>query len=748
MNPSVSKRAVSFFTDEDRKRQRREMGYIVALLLMVAGLIYAENRVLSLHETIPISSTILMFILININLLFLVLLIFLVVRNLVKLLYDRRRKTMGARLKTRLVMAFITLTILPTTVLFCFSVTFITASVKFWFDVNVEHALESSLRVGQEIYAQADKTNAFFLEEVSAHVSSRELILPEKREQLSDYLQTAREAYHLQGIEVYGEDFEQVAAFFSEEISNEIHPLSPDQLRKESKEKSVTVVFQQVPSGELLRTIGILPRTPDHTQGYVVVTTLIPLKLSKALASISSGVEGYRQMILLKQPFKHIYFLAFSIVALMVVFSAVWFGFYLAKTISIPIKELAEGTLRVAEGDLDVHIDVVADDEIGSLVDSFNKMAFDLRQNRTALERSAQQLRAQNATIEERRQFMEIVLKHVSAGVISMDTEGRITTISKSAEDMLHLSVDAMLNVSYRDLLTGEQLKLAEEILENLVRSTKGAIETTVRITIGEQPRSFLLHINSLKDGQGHPLGMVLVFDDLTELEKAQRLAAWREVARRIAHEVKNPLTPIALAAQRLDRRYSDRIQESVFTECVQTIIDHVSLIRNLVNEFSTFAKFPSAHLLPGRIDAIIEETVALYREAHPSVRFDLAIPEGLPEINLDRQQMKQAMINLVDNAVSAMKGLGAITISVSTDPILKKVRIEVADTGPGVSDEEKIRLFEPYFSTKQTGMGLGLTIVNSIIADHFGMIRVLDNRPQGARFVIELPMLERCKQE
>jgi two-component system nitrogen regulation sensor histidine kinase NtrY len=228
--------------------------------------------------------------------------------------------------------------------------------------------------------------------------------------------------------------------------------------------------------------------------------------------------------------------------------------------------------------------------------------------------------------------------------------------------------------------------------------------------------------------------------DDLTELEKAQRMAAWREVARRIAHEVKNPLTPISLSAQRLKRKYSKQINEPVFDECTQMIINHCELIRNLVNEFSTFARFPTADPQPCALAPIIEETVALYKEGHPNVLFKAHLPNTLPSMNLDRQQIKQSMINLVDNALSAIRRHGTITIAVSHDPILKLVRIEVADDGVGISNEDKIRLFEPNFSTKKTGMGLGLTIVNSIISDHGGMISVQDNLPRGAKFVIELP--------
>ena len=232
-----------------------------------------------------------------------------------------------------------------------------------------------------------------------------------------------------------------------------------------------------------------------------------------------------------------------------------------------------------------------------------------------------------------------------------------------------------------------------------------------------------------------------MVFDDLTEMEKGQRMAAWREVARRIAHEVKNPLTRITLSAQRLKRKYSKQLNEPVFDECTQTIIDHVDLIRNLVNEFSLFARFPSAN--PQRCDLfpIIEETLALYREGHPTIKFEINNTSDIPPLNLDRQQIKQAFINLIDNAIGAIKAEGSVSFAVTHDPILKRVRIEVVDNGQGIADEAKTRLFEPNFSTKKSGMGLGLTIVSTIIADHNGFISVQDNVQQGAKFVIELPV-------
>ena len=250
-----------------------------------------------------------------------------------------------------------------------------------------------------------------------------------------------------------------------------------------------------------------------------------------------------------------------------------------------------------------------------------------------------------------------------------------------------------------------------------------------------------MTHITALKDEAKRLIGTVIVFDDLTELEKAERMAAWREVARRIAHEVKNPLTPITLAAQRLQRKYYKQIKEPVFSECTTTITEHVKLIRNLVNEFAEFARFPTANPKPENIIHVIEDTLIPYKNNHPNIRFDFKAINKLPKINIDKNQIKQAMMNLLTNAVASIDNTGKITVLLSYEPALTKVRIEVLDNGKGISDNEKIKLFEPYFSTKKKGMGLGLAIVNTIVSDHNGTISVYDNIPKGAKFVIELPV-------
>jgi two-component system nitrogen regulation sensor histidine kinase NtrY len=705
---------------------------------------FVESRIINFGADIAVSNTVLMFILININLLLLVLMIYLVFRNLVKLIYDRRRNVLGSKIRTKLVIAFVSLTLLPTIVLFFFSINFITSSIEFWFNVPVEQALENSLWVGGRIYSRAEENNRFFLERISYQLKAKNLLDPKNKEALSHYIRIVQREFNLDAVEVYAPTSERLTFALAPKLENEYFGIiSAEDFHKELPSDGIRSISQTIPSGEFVKTIGTVPFAvqPGEAVGFVVATILIAPDLSENLQFIRRGFSEYQQIKLLKKPIQITYYISLSIVALLVLFCAIWFGFFMARSISLPIKELAEGTRRVAEGELSYSINRLGDDEFGSLVNSFNQMTKDLRTSREQLELSARMLRHQNIEIEEKRRFMEIVLKSVSAGVVTLDARGIISTMNKSAEKMLNLKSEQILNKNYKHLLTGQFLELANDIMDSLPVSRGDTIELPLKLTIEGRPRSFLISVNALKDDAGQHMGTLMVFDDLTELEKGQRMAAWREVARRIAHEVKNPLTPIALSAQRLKRKYAQFVDDTIFEECTETIISQVELIRNLVNEFSSFARFPSANPIPCHLMPIVEETLALYREGHSGINFKINNTSDIPILNIDRQQMKQALLNLIDNAIGALKGTGNITISLTHDPILKKVRMEVADDGPGISNEDKTRLFQPNFSTKKTGMGLGLTIVNTIIADHNGMINVQDNTPRGAKFVIELPV-------
>ena len=674
-----------------------------------------------------------------------VFLIFLVFRNLIKLFYERRRKVEGSKLRTKLVATFITLTLLPAIVLFFFSLHFITASIEFWFKIPIDQSLKNSLAVGRNIYKLVEDNNTFFLDKAAYQIASRNLLSPGNKKELLNYTQVVQRAFNLNVVEVYSANFKQLTYSVSSKLEDKaIKPMSADAFQKGRDIDSNTwSVSQNVGGGEFIRNISAIPfgAKGNKIKGFVVISVLLPPDLAKNLVSISKGFEEYQQTKMLKQPVRFTYYITLAIVGLLVVFCAIWFGMYLSKSITIPIMELAEGTRRVAGGDLTYNISVVADDEIKTLVDSFNKMTRDLRFNRKELELSAHKLYVQNIEIEERRRYMEIVLNNVSTGVISIDSNGLVETINDSAEKMLDLDASTITKKSYKHILKNQHKALADEIYDRFWNKREESLSLSLNMKIAGKAKSFKINFNSLKDDAGRQIGLVMVFDDMTELEKAQRMAAWREVARRIAHEVKNPLTPISLSAQRLKRKYKQTVDDPVFEECTQTIIDHTDLIRNLVNEFAAFARFPTANLEPCELPPIISETIALYKEGLPNIAFNINIADDIPVMNLDRQQIKQTLINLIDNAIASIRTRGEINVSVEHNKTKKIIKLIVADTGTGISDIEKPSLFEPDFTTKKSGMGLGLAIVNTIISDHKGKIYVEDNEPHGAKFVIELPV-------
>jgi len=420
------------------------------------------------------------------------------------------------------------------------------------------------------------------------------------------------------------------------------------------------------------------------------------------------------------------------------------FGFHLAKNMTGPIKALAEGTQEVANGNLDVYIDDSrTDDEIGGLVESFNKMTQDLKAGKSQLEQININLQETNIELDQRRSYMEIVLKNVAAGVISLDSNGCITTINKSVGKILGLEVESVLNKDYHDILPPEYLQQVEDLLQEVNRNSRLPFEKEIKLSLPSKTLHLTTYITPLKDEKENHLGLVIVIEDVTQLQKAHRVAAWREVARRIAHEIKNPLTPIQLSAQRLRRRYKDKFFEDgrIFNECTETIITQVETLKNMVNEFYNFARMPATKPSPNDLNQIINETIPLYRGAHRDIVFKFEYPEKMPSLNLDKDQVKRALINILDNAVAAIGKKGKLTIKTFCDDTLNVAGVEIADNGCGLLPEEKSRLFEPYFSTKKSGTGLGLTIVNSIISDHHGYIRVKDNHPKGTIFRIELPI-------
>jgi len=703
----------------DERKRRRVWTVILSCLVLIPLLTFVETKVFQLGAVpFPVSGNVLVFVIINFNVFLLLLMVFLVLRNLAQLVFERKKKILGAKLRKKLVISFVSLSLIPTALLFFISLQFVSTSMDYWFNIKVEQSLLESLHVAQDVY-QGKKEE---MQRLGANIARRIQSQDGGRTgtpALDALLTDIVDSHGLACLEIISPQRTTVTRIAGGQFRDGAHvpEILPDLLRKALSGDAGQIAIQQTTGGELVRSLVPVTLGADGKNPHVlIVSALIPQSRLERMQIISSGLEGYRQLMQLKQPIKTSLLVILLIVTLLIVFSAIWFGFFVARSLTDPIDKLAVATRRVADGELDFVVETDAGDEMGTLVESFNQMTRDVLASQKELEASNQEL-------ENRRRYTEIILQNVAAGVISLDAAGRITTINRFAEELLKIDKKAILHYDYRQVLNADHQEVLNNFYAELDRSGKGTIELPLRLKVRDNSFSLRVNMTRLVDEYGKELGVVLVFDNLTELEKAQRMAAWREVARRIAHEVKNPLTPIQLSAQRLRKRYLDKLGEEgeVFDVCTKTIVNQVDELKRLVSEFSNFARMPAVQKSMNSLRAMAEEAMVLFREGHKNIRFAFVCNADVPKFPFDLE----------------------VTVSgkIAVDDEQKMVFLEVRDDGPGVKDEDKHRLFEPYFSTKKSGTGLGLAIASTVVADHGGYIRVKDNLPRGARFIIELPL-------
>jgi two-component system nitrogen regulation sensor histidine kinase NtrY len=430
-------------------------------------------------------------------------------------------------------------------------------------------------------------------------------------------------------------------------------------------------------------------------------------------------------------------------VSLLLLLASTWIGLYLAKRITGPVGELVEATERVMAGDLDHPVSGPAVDELGQLITSFNRMTAKLKVSQDGLERSRFDLETKNRELDRRRRYMETVLENIATGIVSFDRDGFVTRINQSAVRLLDLD-PGLTGRHYRDVFRGEALTPFRQLLDAM-GSAKGrpALEEELDLAIADRELHISVYITTISGAEAEPSGLLMVLDDLTQLLRAQKVAAWREVARRLAHEIKNPLTPIQLSAQRIRKHFRSSSPElaRVVEEGTGTIIEEVDSLKNLVDEFSQFARMPSVSAAPHELNPLVSGTLDLYDGLFSGLTLTRLFALDIPKVMVDPELIRRVFINIIDNAIEANGGEGQVVVATSHDHDLQMARVEVADDGPGISPADRDKLFMPYYSTKLRGSGLGLAIVKRLVAEHRGRIRVVENQPRGARFVIELPL-------
>ncbi len=736
---------------DNRSEEHKRRLFWEGLVILAAGLgvflfAFLQSRSPQLSDSDSLIGNLTFILLINLNIILLVLLVFLVGRNLLKLFYERRRKLPGAHLRSRLVLAFLGISLFPAVLLFFIGVGFMTQSIENWFALRVERSLSSALEVVDGVYARLTDETLTHARAIARTIISQELLEPTHYERLQARMNNERRERGLTQLVVYSAALTLVAhapetsgALTAPQLSEALL----EQVRSELEEVQQIVTLEQA---ELVYG-GVPVIIGEHLAGVVVAGAQVPVDIGRQGLQVVEALGEYRQLRILKQPIKNNYVITMFLVTLVVIFSAIWVGVYLAKKITVPLQQLSAATREVAQGHWAHRIEGEGEDEIGTLVSAFNRMTVDLQQSHQEL--------------EARRRYMEILLGNINAGVVSFNRAGRLSTLNRAAEQLLRLHAASVIGQDYRDVFSASEFQAVQRIVHDLllVQHDNGDAASQeqqgqLRLDRDGHVHSLLITGTSLPDDRDHALGVLCFFEDVTQIVQVERMEAWREVARRIAHEIKNPLTPIQLAAQRLQRRFGPQITDGseVFDECVQSIAHEVDAIKKLVNEFSTFARLPTGKHNLHDLNALAQETLVLIAEAYRDLDIAFAPDRSLPLFELDREGMRRVLRNLLDNAVVACRAgtdgtQGRIEVTIRYLRRLSIACIEVADNGCGIPSDIKERLFEPYFSTKKDGTGLGLAIVATVVADHQAFIRVRDNTPRGSRFIIEMPVRGSARQ-
>jgi two-component system nitrogen regulation sensor histidine kinase NtrY len=721
---------------QNRKNHRLIGWGLVALMLLFTGLFYLVQRGRDLPSAL-LTNRVLLFVLWYVNVLLILVILFVLLRNMVKLLVERRHRVLGSTFKFKLVATYVGLSLIPVLLLFAIATELLRGSMDRWFNSPVAPVLERGNAVAQGLYDSIEKTNLRDAGRVRREIQDLDLQDPRQRPALTRRMQSLLGELDLDLVAVYeGREF--VNGLLNSQSGIPRLP-DPDRSFLEAAAREGHATAVQTPAGTRGSLLLAGVAQPNRSSVVVVVGSLLDPVLTAQREKLVQDYQAYRQLVVQKDDLRASHLLLFLMVTMVILLASSWTGLYLARRVTLPIQALAEGTRRISGGDLSHRVDVVADDELGVLVDSFNRMTEELESNKEQLERNNLELTASNQRLADERALIAAVLENVAAGVVSIDSQGRIFTCNGAALNMLRQREQDVVGRPFEEAWGDPDRKRLAAAVREVGRGGHGSKE--IHLTLGGEWKTFELKVTALRDAAGAIQGGVVVIEDLTELIKAQQLAAWNEAARRIAHEIKNPLTPIRLSAERLLRKHQqgDPGLGRAIEEGVEIIVREVVTLQGMVDEFSRYARMPRPHPAPVDLSRLVGETVHLYRNLKAGVEVEGDVDAGLTSVWIDAEQIRRALINLLDNAVEATEAPGQVRIA--AHPVNGHLEIQVADTGRGIPAESKEKLFLPYYSTKGRGTGLGLAIVHRIVADHQGAIRVEDNAPRGTVFTVELPI-------
>lgn len=774
--------------EKSTKPRRRGAPWLFGGLVLLLLTVLVSLQLFGLWEIFTPDTardTLLLYALSTLNFVAFFLFSFIFIRSLLKLRRERRERLLGSKIKTRLVVYFIAVSLLPITGMALFSYMFFNRSMEKFFSFFPGDVVRQA-RLAQDEDSRQQSEHLFEI----ARAAAASLGAAKDEESQAALPALVRDSYLGRAVVLSSEGL--IIA------SDRAEPLTVGEADFEE-------ALRSAPPGDGVATLktaaGVLDVAAAQMSGS---RRLVLVRLRRGDASLGRLVASAQTFEDFRRNQRRVRVLGVTtlgLLTLMLLFAATWSAIHLARGIGTPIRALAEAAKEVAAGNLTHHIEAITDDELAVLADAFNDMTAQLAENRARLEANAAELGEKNLALEERRHYIETVLQTVSTGVISLDEENRVTTINAVALAMLRLEQAPAHATPLAEVLSADDFDVLERVLfrarargratEQMELARAAAQESNVTTGAGSNgephadsgfanvtatgviPVALTATALAPREGGDGRRGVVLVIEDLSELLAAQRAAAWSEVAQRLAHEIKNPLTPIQLSAERIARNFRrasidegaavstqarggngheaerERVAR-VVEECTTTITREVEGMKSMVDEFTRFARLPHARLEPADLNEVVRQAVSLYRERLEDVRMDVLLAPTLPGALLDMEQLRRVFVNLIDNSVEALAaadGERRITVATAYDPGRGLLIAEVADTGHGIARHDIARLFQPYFSTRGRGTGLGLAIVHRIMTEHGGRIRAESNRPRGARMIIELPVAEEAGQ-
>jgi len=706
-------------------RYKKEIS-IAGLVLVVFGLlVYLQTQLPFFKKFLPIGENKLIVVILNINLLLILLLLFLITRTIIKNYIETKRGIWGSRLKTKLTFTLLFISIIPSFTLFLIFTSFFNITMERWFSQKIEDTLDNALEISQFYYDDLFKRYERTGLSVSKELIKKRLL--DNGSGLSGFLKRQGQEKSFQFYSIHGPSGQIWVTNMPENIDSTLS----SKTRASTKENSIRLIMP-LRKGEIVISGTRINDDTGLERGVLFIGDIIRVKGTERLKDIASVHKEFKESRTFKKILKYSFIIPLFLTTIITIFFSVWVGIKMASGITTPIEKVKEGASIIAKGKFDISLEEKGGDEIGTLVGAFNSMA--------------RELKIAKEEIEEKRRYIEVILDNVATGIISTDNRGNIVLLNRAAKTILGVEGDEWIGRPLKKVFGSELkqvmksfLKEARNISENI------SVVKEMRLRLKKDITFIRASLTVLKDEDNRIEGFIIAFDDITHFVRAEKLATWREIAKKLTHEIKNPLTPIILSAERIRRKVLSGFEgkdRDVLDETTSVIIKSVDDIKGIVNELTRLTHISRAKTLED-LNTIIDETIEIYNNLYPNISFNFKKSQ-IPLCRVDKDGIRRAIINLITNSAKAIGDKqGEIDITTGFDEKKGVAIIKIADNGRGIPDEDKEKIFDPYFTKEKDGTGLGLAIVQSIILEHHGKISVEDNLPEGACFIIEIPVLE-----